>query len=171
MKSCLLVFAIAIGSFACRSTAPTVEMTANSPAPTTSLSSFTEQAAPVQGRADSVLELRLVGDSAELPEFPAMDGTKLQLEKDVLVSAKDVASARTFGASGATVHVKLTPEASASFAEATRRHRGKRLAIVVDGEIAQAPVITSAIEGGNISIDTRSDKEASALVQALQQPQ
>ena len=165
--SLFVVVAIAVGSFACRSAAPTVEMTNSTAAPIPSLSSTASQASAEQREAAPVLELRLVGESAELPEYPTMDGSKLRLEKDAVVSAKDIASARTIGA---TVHVKLTPEASASFEDATRRHRGRRLAIVVNGEVAQAPEIRSAIAGGNLSIDTRNEEDASALVEALRPP-
>lgn len=161
----IIVATAVAGLIACRSTAPAVEMREQGAATVPSLAASASQAPAERRPAAPVLELRLVGESAELPEYAAMDGRPLRLEKDVIVAAKDVASAR---ANGASVSLKLTPEATATFETATGANLGRRLAIVVHGEVAQAPVIKVAIASGNIGFDTRSERDASALVQALQ---
>jgi preprotein translocase subunit SecD len=53
---------------------------------------------------------------------------------------------------GATVRVELTPDGGRRFEEFTGANIKRRLAILVDGRVASAPVILSRIPGGIISI-------------------
>lgn len=53
---------------------------------------------------------------------------------------------------GVAVSVKLTPEGARRFEEATGKNIKRRLAIVVDGKIASAPVVQARIPGGMVSI-------------------
>ena len=46
------------------------------------------------------------------------------------------------------INFKMRPEAAAAFAKVTRDYVGRRLAIVVDGQLYSAPVINSPIETG-----------------------
>lgn len=52
------------------------------------------------------------------------------------------------------VMVELDDAAAAKFGELTTTHVGDKLAIVLDGEILSAPLITSGIPGGRIAITT-----------------
>ena len=53
---------------------------------------------------------------------------------------------------GLSVIVKLTPEAGKRFHERTRANVKRRMAILVDGEVMNAPAIQEAIEGGSLRI-------------------
>lgn len=53
---------------------------------------------------------------------------------------------------GAVLDVKIRPELAPSLERATRDHRGRRLAIVVDGRVTSAPRVTGAIKGGTLWI-------------------
>ncbi|MCC6524625.1 MAG: hypothetical protein IT373_18355 [Polyangiaceae bacterium] len=56
------------------------------------------------------------------------------------------------GQSWAHVQVRLTPEAAGKFEQATAANVKRRMAIVVDGEIASTPVINERIAGGTMRI-------------------
>ncbi len=69
---------------------------------------------------------------------------KLLLDQTALKSA--VASTNRQGYS--QINFSLTPNGKEEFAEITGQNIGKRLAIVIDGQLITAPVIQSAITGG-----------------------
>ncbi len=65
----------------------------------------------------------------------------------------------------------LDPEGAAKFAALTRANVGRRLAIVVDGELYSAPVIRSPIEGGAGQITGHFDPdEAAGLAGVMENP-
>jgi hypothetical protein len=53
---------------------------------------------------------------------------------------------------GGRVNAALTKEGDAKFAELTGRLVGRKLAILVDGEIQSAPIVMEAIHGGRVQI-------------------
>ncbi len=66
---------------------------------------------------------------------------------------------------------KFHPEAAKQFAEITRTNVGRRLAILLDGQLQTAPVIRSPIEGGaGVISGTFTPKEAFKLAYALETP-
>jgi preprotein translocase subunit SecD len=69
------------------------------------------------------------------------------------------------------IYFKLTAEATATFAKLTGENLGRRLAIVLDGELYSAPVIQAAIEGGSGQITGHFQAaEAWAMASVLETP-
>lgn len=135
-----------------------------------------DAAPPVAGFA-----IRLVSDEAgptneRLPERTESGEVVrfLHVEKDVVISSTDLASAAAEapppGESDWRILVELAPEAGQRFEEFTGRHFGRRLAIVVDGVVLMAPTIRDRI-GRSIAISgTFNEAEAKRLVQTIRPP-
>jgi SecD/SecF fusion protein len=69
------------------------------------------------------------------------------------------------------IDFSLTSEGAAIFADLTRENVGRRLAIILDGELYSAPVIQSAIETGRGQITGSFDlREAHELANVLENP-
>lgn len=70
------------------------------------------------------------------------------------------------------VQFTLDPAASDLFGEITRRNVGRQLAIVLDGQLMEAPNIKSPIENGSgeIELGNATDQEAFQLVNVLENP-
>lgn len=69
------------------------------------------------------------------------------------------------------INFNLDSQGAERFAEITRENVGRRLAIILDGELYSAPVIRTAIETGSGSITGKfDDREAFELVNVLQNP-
>jgi len=69
------------------------------------------------------------------------------------------------------INFELNSAGAAIFADVTRENIGRRLAIVLDGELYSAPVIQGEIPGGSGQITgSFDDKEAIELAQVLQNP-
>lgn len=72
------------------------------------------------------------------------------------------------------VVIELVPDAATRFAEATAKNLGKKIAIVIDGEVRTAPIVMAKIEGGRISLamgmgdPKEAQAEAAALAWALE---
>lgn len=64
------------------------------------------------------------------------------------------------------IHVILTESGGEKLKKVTESHLGKPLAILVDGELASAPVVHGVLSK-NFSITCSSKKEAEALVQQI----
>lgn len=82
-------------------------------------------------------------------------GEVLQVQKTPLLdyTALRSASVRQNSSTGAPeIEVEFSPEGSELFAAVTREHLNQRLAIVLDGQVYQAPVIRSEIPGGKAQI-------------------
>jgi hypothetical protein len=111
------------------------------------------------------VEVRLVVTSGG-SEFPTRDGQRLRLGAP-LVPAPLAIDASAVAAVGAEVRVTLAAPSAQAFAAATAKHRGEKLAIVVDGVVQAAPVLRDAITSGKISITVRSPDEAERLARTL----
>ena len=69
------------------------------------------------------------------------------------------------------ISFELTPAAAEAFAQVTRDNIGRRLAIIIDGEIFSAPTIMGEIPGGRGQITGQfTDSEARAMVNAMSSP-
>ncbi|MFW0883831.1 protein translocase subunit SecD [Candidatus Acidulodesulfobacterium sp. H_13] len=79
------------------------------------------------------------------------------IEKPILMSGADISSAsvQINRYNQPTVSVSLNSEGTKQFADITTRYTGKRLAIILDGNVISAPVIEEPILGGNASISGR----------------
>src|SRR6266850_4755555 len=76
-----------------------------------------------------------------------------------------------YGNEGWTVQLKFDSEGAKKFGDITAAHVGHRFAIVLDGVILSAPVIKTAIYGGDAVITGRfSEQEARGLASGLENP-
>ncbi len=105
------------------------------------------------------------GDSIDPKQFPPLfNGTELS-------SAAIATSGQT---NQRVVTFQLKDTGAKAFADYTAKHIGDYFAIVLDGKVISAPVIQSAIPGGNVEISQGSTiggyplKEATDLVTVLQ---
>ena len=73
---------------------------------------------------------------------------KVLLDQTALESAKSATDA--FGQP--VIHITFTKLGAKRFADVTRQYIQKRLAILIDGQVCQAPVIRSEISGGMAQI-------------------
>jgi hypothetical protein len=70
--------------------------------------------------------------------------------------------------SQADVLLEFTPEGARLFAEFTGRMVGRKLAILVDGEVIAAPIVMSRVDGGRTSLSMGGDDSlAGALVEVV----
>lgn len=98
------------------------------------------------------------------------DESRMILDTLPLLRGEDVADARpTFDDKGRSmVSLTLTPSGADRFEQVTGEHKGKRLAIVLDGAVRSAPVIQDRIAGGSASISGNfTAEEAQDLAIAL----
>ena len=80
-------------------------------------------------------------------------------------------SAAYYGNEGWTVQLRFDPEGAKKFGQITEANVGHRFAIVLDGVIQSAPVIRSAIYGGDAVITGRfTEEEARGLASVLENP-
>ena len=88
---------------------------------------------------------------ADVQEFPGaqpvqFEGQTLYLAPEIVISNPDIASADPFSYGGkVSVSLKFREEGAKRLNEATRNNVGKRMAVLLDGEVLMAPVIQSAI--------------------------
>ncbi len=88
------------------------------------------------------------------------------MEGNVLLSGSQVANAKgairtdASGNNAYVVELTFTPEGAQIFAEATAANVGKQMPIVYDGKIISAPVVNTAITGGEAEISGMSSFEA-----------
>jgi SecD/SecF fusion protein len=76
-----------------------------------------------------------------------------------------------YGNEGWTVQLKFDGEGAKKFGEITEKHVNHRFAIVLDGGIQSAPVIRTAIYGGDAVITGRfTEQEARGLASVLENP-
>jgi hypothetical protein len=62
------------------------------------------------------------------------------------------------------IHLELTPSAGQRFAHFTARHLGRRIAILVDGQVQAAPLITNEISGSKIELRPGGDPDDPAEI-------
>ncbi|HZR15813.1 MAG TPA: hypothetical protein VFE51_00680 [Verrucomicrobiae bacterium] len=115
----------------------------------------------------SVFQLRLVADTgSEAPTSSRVERMNLvninnangrtnqetlYIEKAVLLDGHDLKDTHVVTdtlTKQAEIAFELSAAGQKRFAEVTRQHIGKRLAIVIDGQVCSAPVIQSEITGG-----------------------
>jgi preprotein translocase subunit SecD len=101
--------------------------------------------------AQTTLEIRLAEEqpAAGLKEATvAHSDKKVYLYESTVLTNADVADARVVPAREDTfsVSISLTPEGSTKIMDATQRHMGKPLAILVNGSVIAAPIVRSTIQ-------------------------
>lgn len=97
-------------------------------------------------------------------ELPTRDGAHLRV--GALIAPLAVARAE---AVAAEVRVDLDEKSGRAFADASARHVGERIALIVDGVIVSAPVLRDPIVRGKLWITLRSPADAQSLARALTQ--
>lgn len=87
----------------------------------------------------------------------------------VLFGNEGIASVRegTDQNGNAALNINLVPAATRLFADYTTNHIGDQLAIVIDGRVASAPIIQSAIAGGDVQVSNDSSTIGIALAAQL----
>ncbi|MBU6282047.1 protein translocase subunit SecD [bacterium] len=125
----------------------------------------------------AVLEFRLVAeksgpDTETVPAANPVEGrADYLLEKKVLMSGGAVGDARVRPGTqieGPYVELMLNDAGARTFEQVTAENVGRNLAIVLDGKVASAPVIREKISGGRASISGQFDiKEARDLAIVL----
>lgn len=115
-------------------------------------------AQPVTIEKNCFVEFREVvnkaSDESEVVKFGDNREAALNLSKTVHVSSKDIDKCQpTIGHSkDYLVNIRFTTEGAKKFGKLTEKNVGKRLAIVVNGEIMSAPTVNEAIYGGSAQI-------------------
>ena len=86
---------------------------------------------------------------------------KVYLHKDVAITNKDIAATRaTADASNKpAIEITLTKEGQKKFAELSREHQGRPLAIMADGKVLGAPTVRGKISGDRAVIHGNFTKE------------
>jgi len=111
---------------------------------------------------DSTVEFRLVSERAEHNTVPMLhqspwEQKTLHVQKHAHLCGRDLSGARVAKGRGPnrglySVQLTLKPESAAKLEELTSRNMGKRLAIIIDGEVLTAPVIAAPIRGTAVSL-------------------
>lgn len=98
-----------------------------------------------------------------------LGGATLHLDPVPVLDDPVVASAEVLDdGDGWSIRVQFGEPTTTEFAKVTKELVGERLAILVDGQTAMAPVIRSMIGGGSVMISGDfSEAEATALVAAI----
>lgn len=133
---------------------------------------------------DSVFHMRLVVDAASRDSDTMTFSVTNQLNGNVSwetlhvqkkiqlgPSAITTASVSTNALGGRTIDFTLTETGKEKFASLTRENIGRRLAIIVNGQVVSAPVIRSEIFGGRGEISGNfTEAEAKSLAAKLNHP-
>lgn len=129
--------------------------------------------------AGPVLQMRLAGETASdgaekmsyVTQYNQHSSTNvLYVQKAVLIGDSMLKSAKVGTDAFGHPEIELTFNEAGTkrFAEVTRQNIDKKLAIIINGEILQAPVIRMEISGGQAVIaGSFSKEEASDLVKKL----
>jgi preprotein translocase subunit SecD len=102
---------------------------------------------------------------------PQMAGRPILLKKETLLTGEYLSEARvTFDRTGRPeVGIKWNTKGSRIFAKLTEENIGKRLAIVLDGEVYSAPVIRDKIVGSGVISGNYTDESAKNLALVLRE--
>jgi len=100
------------------------------------------------------LKAAIEGNIPDGYELKYSEDKPILLNKELSVTGNDLADAKSGFGSDMMPNVSLTlnSEGTKKFAKVTRENVGKRLAIVLDGNVKTAPVIREAIPSGNAQI-------------------
>jgi len=121
---------------------------------------FTSAAMAADSSSARVFQLRLVADApSDETELMTLihqrDGKTnsetLYVSKLVSLDQRALKAAKVIpgsGTSGTRIQIEFTQEGKKQFAELTRTNIGKRLGIIIDGQLCSAPVIRTEITGG-----------------------
>jgi preprotein translocase subunit SecD len=126
---------------------------------------------------DPAFQLRLVspGPSDQTERMILVNKDKfnevLYVEKKILLDQSAVKSAKAVNGKArkqASVSIVFTGAGRKQFADVTRENVGRRLAIVIGGQLLTAPVIRAEVPGGKAEITGNFDyKEARELAQKI----
>jgi preprotein translocase subunit SecD len=140
---------------------------------TSATESLSANSAPISFEIRQVVEEKDSAGAEALPFAHSRPGaeTSLRVMKQALLDSSDVARATTQKdtvTGDNRVLVILTEKGKERFAALTERSIGKRLAVVVDGKIVVAPVISTKIPSGSFTIaGNLTAKEADDLAEKL----
>lgn len=113
----------------------------------------------IPGVSDANAVLQALGKPGSLVFMD--ENQEVILTGDQVVSAQPgIMNDNTTGNKKYVVSLKFSDAGSKTFAEATEKNLGKRIAIVYDGEIYSNPVVNSVISGGECYIEGMSNYEA-----------
>ena len=149
LRTAVAMFALAAGA-ACSGQPPSA-----STAPNLNLYLVTEnpgqQSCGFPDPADPALTLHV-----ELP--PALESVRIAEAYQVLTP------------DGWAVHITMAPPFDAGFHELTKSNVGRRIAMVVDGELRCAPFVSAPISGGKVTISIDDQAGSEELVRSLTSP-
>jgi len=113
------------------------------------------------------------GEGLEEVDYSAWGHTEtFYLHDEVFLTESDIRSASVVAwKEFPAVEVLLTEKGRDIFADATGRHIGKRLAILVNGRLACVPIVRDTIQEGKILINGDfSEEKARDIAEALTRP-
>lgn len=117
----------------------------------------------IPGEFDTEKVLKTIGKTGELTfEDP---------EKNVLLTGKDIKEAGSYMTQDGkyVVSLKMTPEGSKKFADATEKFVGKVISIKMDGEVISAPQVRTVINNGEAVIEGMASlDEANSIANIIQ---
>lgn len=93
--------------------------------------------------------------------------TENGLDPAHIASAHLLTKTEAHGTESRGVVLALDDQGKAAFATTTQNATGHKLAIVVDGDVLNAPIMAGAINGGALWVTTRTEAEAEALLHKL----
>ena len=104
----------------------------------------------------------------ETTSLPDPNGVTLHVEEPFLRISRLVHAEVQSQQGSWGLLIELTEEDGAVFGDWTATHTGERVAMIVDGEVASAPQIQSAIPGGEVVITGQyTQAEAQALLHEI----
>jgi len=105
-----------------------------------------------------------------LKEAQLAGGGMIYLHNDVIVTNSDIAQAIVIPQPGGTdfwVGVTFTSAGARKIQEATERNIGKRMAILIDGEVVTAPVVREALKESAVINGHITREEAERIVAGI----
>lgn len=97
-------------------------------------------------------------------------GETIYLHKEVIVTNSDIAEAKVIPQSDGAqfwVGVTFTSDGAGKIHEATERNIGKRMAILIDGEVVSAPVVMEALNESAVINGYITKEEAERIVAGI----
>jgi len=140
---------------------------------------FASTAIAIAASTPPVFQMRLVLDTAASDSEPMTyvahyqnhtHTNLLYVQKAILLDETALKSAKlgTAGLGWPVIEITFTDAGAKRFAEVTRQNIHKRLAIVIDGQLCEAPIIQTEISGGKAQISgSFSKKEAKDLAKKI----
>jgi len=130
----------------------------------------------VENEAASKEMLLPAGQTEPAPNVEIVTGSEkgvrtfYLVQKEAIITGRDLKNARpsVSGESGLPdIQFSLTPTGAQKFGLATGNNVGRRLAVILDGEVESAPVINSRITDSGVIQGTFSQQEADDLAKVL----